>query len=284
MKILVINLDRHLCRMQRVAASLAAAGVAFERVKAVDGSDLSAEDVASMLHPDGKLKLSPSEVACLLSHRAAWQRFLESESAFGCVLEDDVRLVDDYRPLLTTIDKSVLPSFDILKIETMRQKIRLSRKRISCHPGYALAHLHSHHHGSAAYIVSRGGAERLLALTARMDRPLDDMMFDEVALARNGLDVFQLVPALCIQEDRLGRPLPGAEFASSIDPDRVPLRQIRKKRKGLARFLREIIRPAEYLYRLPERFGTERVVVAFDEARILKPAALFPVESASGRG
>ncbi|HUD50410.1 glycosyltransferase family 25 protein [Parvibaculum sp.] len=284
MNVQVINLDRHPSRLERMTGALNDAGIIFQRVPAMDGKSLTDADISAFVSQELKLRLSPSEVACMLSHREAWRRFLATAGTFCCVLEDDVRLSPDFGSFLSSFDETTLPAFDVIKIETMGVKVRLGRKRFPCGPGFASARLCSHHHGTAGYIVGRRGAERLLALTTKMDRPLDDMMFDEIAPNRGSIKILQLVPALCIQEERLGKPLPNEEFASSIDPDRVPLRQPRKKRKRFAKIVREIGRPLEYLYHLPARFGTERVEVAFGKGRILQPEPLFPVESTARRG
>ncbi|KAB7739702.1 hypothetical protein F2P47_11550 [Parvibaculum sedimenti] len=71
MLVLVVNLDRHKLRLERMNAQLAACGLSFERMRAVDGDNLSDADAAAILSPAPLINLSRPEIACLLSHRAA---------------------------------------------------------------------------------------------------------------------------------------------------------------------------------------------------------------------
>jgi len=281
MFILVINLDRHRLRLERMSAQLAASGLAFERLRAIDGSELSDADLAGVVSPTQLQTLSRSEVACFLSHRAAWQRFLASDEPLCCVLEDDVRLAADFGPALSAAPAWTSLPHDVIKIETMRQRVWVRRRKRACFPGYALSELRSCHHGTAGYIVNREGARRLLDLTERMDGPIDNLIFDRAIAASPRLRVLQLQPALCIQEDALVAVLPESEFRSSITPDRERLLRPGIKRKGLAKLLQEVARPFRRLFSLPARLGLERVMVGFDETHMLRPDVVFPVESAA---
>ncbi|MEN6544227.1 glycosyltransferase family 25 protein [Parvibaculum sp.] len=260
----MINLERHKLRFERMNAQLAACGLSFERVQAVEGADLTDSDVAAILSPTPLVRLSRPEIACFLSHRAAWRRFLAGNDEICCVLEDDVLLADDFGPALKAARNWASLPFDVIKIETMRQGVWVSRKKRPAFHGHALSRLRSCHDGTAGYIVSRRGARRLLGLTTRMDRPIDALMFD-AAIGSNGLDVLQLEPALCIQEERRGGLEAGSEFKSSIDPARIPLRKPRVKRKGLAKLTREVARPFERIFLRLSRPGFERVMIAFED-------------------
>ncbi len=265
MLVLVVNLDRHKLRLERMNAQLAACGLSFERMRAVDGDNLSDADAAAILSPAPLINLSRPEIACLLSHRAAWQRFLASDEELCCVLEDDVRLAEDFGSALKAAKDWALLPFDVIKIETMGQRVWVSRKKRPAFPGHALSRLRSCHQGTAGYIVSREGTRRLLDLTTRMDRAIDDLMFD-AALGSGSLDVLQLEPALCIQEMWLGELDETSEFASSIEPLRLSLRELRRKRKGLAKLTRETARPFERLYLRLRRASLEHVKIAFGKA------------------
>lgn len=264
MLIFVINLDRHRLRMERMTSQLDAAGVGFERLPAVDGTDLGEADIAEIVNPAARERFSRFEVACLLSHRAAWRRFLAGGDELCCVLEDDVRLAGDFGTAMRSARDWATGGFDLIKVETMHQQVWVSRRKQPALPGYALSTLRSSHQGTAGYIVTRQGAERLLDLTAQMDRPVDDIIFG-VAIERHRMKVLQMEPALCIQEERRGGLDAGSEFRSSIDPARIPLRKPRVKRKGLAKLTREIARPFEQLFQRLSLPGYERVTIAFED-------------------
>ena len=58
--------------------------------------------------------------------------------------------------------------------------------------------------GAAAYVISRRGAERLLATPASLGVPFDLMLFNPYRQPGAGLRTLQLVPAVAMQADRLG--------------------------------------------------------------------------------
>lgn len=264
MLVLVINLDRHKLRLERMTCQLDAADVSFERLRAVDGAELGAAEVAEMVSPDARERLSPFEVACLLSHRAAWKRFLAGEEELCCVLEDDVRLAGDFGAVMKSAQEWATGSFDIIKIETMHQPVWVSRRKQPVFPGHALSRLRSSHQGTAGYIVTRQGAKRLLDRTAQVNQPVDEIIFG-VAIDQRGMKVLQLEPALCIQEESRGGLDPESEFKSSIEAARIPRRKPRTKRKGLAKLARELARPFEQIALRLSRPGFERVTIAFED-------------------
>jgi GR25 family glycosyltransferase involved in LPS biosynthesis len=73
---------------------------------------------------------------------------------------------------------------------------------------YRVAPLYTRHESAAAYVLSRAGAERYLALSASKALPADYVVFPKNP-RRLGLRVFQLTPAIAIQ-DHLRRPEEGA--------------------------------------------------------------------------
>ncbi len=218
MKIYCINLDRHRLRMERMRKCLQ--GLAFERIPAVDGKTLRGPECRDALRPMGADNITRYELACVQSHRRAWSRFLASGEPHCCLLEDDVVLSPDFPKFVS--DASWIPSrCDVVKIETYCEKVMLARTRVGA-LDRVLTELRALHQGAGAYILSRSGAEMLLAETAKPGLPLDLAIFGADFLQRHG-PLLQLIPALCVQ----GRHLPGGivfeEMQSSIQPKPVKL-------------------------------------------------------------
>jgi len=204
----LINLDRHADRLAHMRNQLK--GVAFERICAVDGSN----------DPPATKGLSRFELACLESHRTAWRQFLSGPDSHACFLEDDLHIWPGLAAL--TGSGSWIPSdAHSVKLDTYLEEIDLGEKRVAI-GGRQIARLYSRHRSSAAYILTRGGAARYLELTIRASHPADYALFPNHTLLR-GLRIYQLSPAVAVQ-DRLLEPDQGGQaFATAIPvSDRCP--------------------------------------------------------------
>jgi len=106
---LVINLDGSDDRLRAISAALGRAGVAFDRLPAVDGrarpSDAFPDyDGDRAMRPMGR-GLMGGEIGCYLSHLAAARAFLDTGAPYGLVLEDDAAPVSDLcRVVARTVD------------------------------------------------------------------------------------------------------------------------------------------------------------------------------------
>jgi GR25 family glycosyltransferase involved in LPS biosynthesis len=198
MKIYLINLDRHPERLAHMRKQLD--GVAFERISAIDGSR----------RPPTTKGLTRFELACLESHRTAWRKFLASPDSLACFLEDDVHVQPGFAALL---GEAKWPPKDAhsVKLDTYFQKVRLGERR-SASGGREIARLYSRHESAAAYILSRDGATRYLELTENAKQPADYAVFPN-SPRRLGLSIYQLVPAIAIQDHLLKD---GKSFATAM--------------------------------------------------------------------
>jgi glycosyl transferase family 25 len=189
---------------------LAGQGLDFQRIEAIDGG-VGPHDVRGAC-------LTRAEVACHRSHRHAWQLLLRSGAPHALVLEDDVVLSPRTAGVLAQPD--LLPKgADVLRLETRGDEIRvLGRSR-------RVGGVHVHrmitiHLGAAAYILSRGCAERLLAEDHSETVPVDNVLFDPSGPSFGHLQIYQLDPGLCIQGDVLFGAHAPANMTSDIEPAR----------------------------------------------------------------
>jgi glycosyl transferase, family 25 len=204
MKTYVINLDRHPERLAHMRDQLSDVG--FERVAAVDGRK----------NLETTMGLTRFELACLESHRNSWRLFLTRRDAHACFLEDDVHLSPDFGALISVADWIPLDAHSV-KLDTYLQRVKLGETLAVC-GGRAMARLYSRHESSAAYILSREGAERYLELTAYPILPADYSLFPRNP-RRIGLHIYQLTPAVAVQDhllhsDGFGGAFPTAMAAS----------------------------------------------------------------------
>jgi glycosyl transferase family 25 len=227
MRILVINLDRSPERLVHVTGQFSQRGLSFERVSAVDGRILG-DDVLA-LQPVSKLwkRMNKAEIACFMSHRKCWQLIAAGPDAYGAVIEDDVFFSPDAASGLSSSDW-IPAAVGLLKIETFRQKVFLSRSQILADSGRSVHELRGCHVGTGGYVISRAYAEQLLALSdGSLPCPVDHFMFDDQVQRPAGFNVHQLVPAICIQ----GILLDSADPAHGSTIRKAPGMAVRAKRK-----------------------------------------------------
>jgi glycosyl transferase, family 25 len=201
MKIYLINLDRHPDRLAHMRNQLN--GVAFERIAAVDGSN----------DPPTAKGLTRFELACLESHKLAWRQFLSGAEGCACFVEDDLHIWPGFATL--TESGSWIPSdAHSVKLDTYLQKVEIGDKRDAI-GGRQIARLYSRHQSSAAYILTREGAARYLDLTASALLPADYALFPNRP-RRLGLRIYQLCPAVAIQDHLLQFDQGGQTFATAM--------------------------------------------------------------------
>jgi glycosyl transferase, family 25 len=200
-KIYLINLDRDAARLAHMRDQLK--GLAFERVSAVDGSKL----------PAATKGLTRFELACLESHKLAWRRFLSGSEAHACFLEDDLHIRPGFAALMES--GAWIPSdAHSVKLDTYLQKVELGEKRAAIDER-RIARLYSRHQSSAAYLLTREGAARYLDLTALPSLPADYALFPNHS-RRLGLRIYQLCPAVAIQDHLLQPDEGGQAFATAM--------------------------------------------------------------------
>ncbi|MEI9420256.1 glycosyltransferase family 25 protein [Mesorhizobium sp. Cs1299R1N1] len=214
MKRLVINLDRSPDRLAHTTAEFARIGLGFERVAAIDARD----------HPELMLqrqhslyavrRLSGSEIACLHSHRACWTIIAQDDAPYGAVFEDDI--VFSAKAGAVLADTSWIPAdADVVKLETFFHTTVIQRERFSVGGGFSLFRLRKNHIGTGGYLLSRQMARALLEATADVNVAVDSLIFDPAFATSSGKTIYQLVPALCAQEQFVGNRLP-----SLVEPGR----------------------------------------------------------------
>ena len=210
-----INLDRASERrafMERQAASL---GLSLRRLPAVEAGSID-DATRATLGRSWERPLSAPELACFLSHRAAWQRAVDTDAPL-LVLEDDAVLSPRLPRVLRAIEAAGGMEFLNLEDFGKRRFVRRAGAR-PLTDGVTTVPLARDKAGSAAYIVWPAGARRLLAMATRRAAPADAFLHAEAGLA-----AFICEPAMAIQQHvlaaRQGAAGP-AEGASSVQAER----------------------------------------------------------------
>lgn len=101
MKTYVINLDKDKDRLSFISEHLDSFGLAWERIPAIYGKDYKGNEYneEEAFKKNGRA-LSQGELGCALSHKRAYQKFLETSEEYALILEDDVTFTEDIRVIL----------------------------------------------------------------------------------------------------------------------------------------------------------------------------------------
>jgi glycosyl transferase family 25 len=170
MKIYVINMERSIQRRKSMEDHLRHLGLAFEIVKAVDGSLMKEEYPQTTI--EGDYPFGRSEIGCMLSHCKIYALMQERDDDFALVLEDDVVLTDPgMAQVLAALD--IVASKDTVTLLTyfgdrneqvtlhkIRNKTVIKGKKgdyAICQPSAARELTRA-----GAYVVSKATAKRML--------------------------------------------------------------------------------------------------------------------------
>ncbi len=246
MRIFVINLARRPDRMAAMAAQLERLGLAYERFDAVDAKSADPVELNAPFAARGAMaELTPGDKACTASHMHLWQRIAAGPESHAAILEDDVLLCDAAQKFLSSGDW-IPPAAGLIKLERFgdsdqltvvsRQAVRVFDREV--------APLLSRHPGSGGYIISRGKAALLTAMTQKIDLPIDQLLFNPAySPVFRALSPWQMVPAIAEQTVDVGgatdikrakAPL-GQKLARNMRAMRVLPRQIASVLLGRAR-------------------------------------------------
>ncbi len=197
-------------------------------------------------------RMSAGEVACYLSHYCLWQQVIEHKLPYLMVFEDDIYFSKSAKALLNNLDW--LPSnFDVIKLETMYENVMI-KANTALQPPHKLYRMKTRHLGTAGYIISHNGAKNMIELVQKLgiNCPVDHFMFNKF-LEKNVHNVYQLSPALCIQ-DKIYNNM-DSKFGSVIEEGRAPQEILKQKLTLLQKTNREFNRLLRQL-KIEEHYRT----------------------------
>ena len=238
----VINLDRSPERLRSIDRGLREAGIAYERLPAVDGRQLDLDrdpKVLRVIDRRGWMKHhhrnpTPADIGCYLSHLAALERFLAQPKGLGLIFEDDAEIAAEFLAMTwPALDDA--EAWDILKLHA-RHPGPLIRRRIYA-GAPALCSFVTRHAGATAYMISKEAAGRMLAHMIPAVK-MNDWAYDE------GHKMSLRVRTLATCPVRL------QQVPSTIEPERSDGARDRTRRSWLER---QTDRPLLPRWQLPFR-------------------------------
>lgn len=199
MKNIVISLKTAVDRRHHIEQEFQKNHVNFEFFDALT-PDLAKPYAEKILAKLQDSNLTGGELACMMSHVSIWQKMIDEDIPYLAIFEDDVYLGEDAEYLLNTTNW-IKPIWNIIKLETVNDKVFLStdRHEVIAKKRY-ITQLKGIHLGSGGYILSLNGAKTYFDyFTGNKLIPIDELIFD--ASLREHLEpIYQMTPALCIQE------------------------------------------------------------------------------------
>lgn len=202
--IVFINLDSDTDRRARMEAECKRLSLAAERFDATRWTALTEAEQAQLYSPalnaaQFHKSLVNGEKGCYASHLRCWQWLLDSPHPALVVLEDDVALKPEFAAVIDAI--AALPAgWDMIKLigrlnERKGEKLTAQQDLIANFKLVEYARVPSL---TAAYVVSRSGARKLLDSRRPFGRPID---VDLRHWWENGLQIRGVVPAAILLDD-----------------------------------------------------------------------------------
>ena len=174
----LINLKRSEDRLKVMDANLKHLGIQYERVLATDAQTLSEKIYNTVTAPNIEYphQLRPGEIACFLSHRSCWQKFIDSNNDWALILEDHCefsQLAESYLKSTDWIPRNC----ELIQLNYSNRPI-FSNQQIKLADGNVLAGLASSSPvGTSAYFISRKAAKLALEESRSVASPVDNFLF-----------------------------------------------------------------------------------------------------------
>ncbi|MCU4654178.1 glycosyltransferase family 25 protein [Roseibacterium sp. SDUM158016] len=187
----VINLADNTERLENARRELAAQGIEWTRLDAVNGWALPEETIAEVYDAKRNARLAKHplvrpEIGCYLSHVRVWERIAEGDAPGALVLEDDFRVTGDLSGTLAALSRdSATDDWDIVKLYSIRSPGRIIAPR-QIAPGLALGTPYRVPSTTLGYVITRSAAERLATSSVPFFRPVDE---DHKFFWEAGLDI-----------------------------------------------------------------------------------------------
>lgn len=161
MKTFIINLDSSTDRRAAIAAQCQTAGLHYEFVRAVNGKQLSDEELAQHTHALN-YAFKPGEIGCALSHISIYKKIIREKIPQALILEDDALLTEELPAVLSSPALQLGPRDATLVLLSRVNKyvnnvIAPVTKNASLYPVYSATTSH-------AYIINLEAAKRLVSL------------------------------------------------------------------------------------------------------------------------
>ena len=162
---------------------------------------------------DATPRLTMGEKGCLMSHFMLWKKCVDDDLDYVTLFEDDI-LLGEYVEQFLAEDEWLKVRFNfqeifVLRLETFLMPVKIEKQQgILPFQQREIDILKSKHFGTAGYVISHGAAKYLIEVFEKFSseeiKPIDEIMFNQL-IDISGYQVYQLNPAICVQELQLNQ-------------------------------------------------------------------------------
>lgn len=204
MKCFVINLKRAVERKRYITTQLHKLSQEFEFVEGIDWKDIDPK-LLSKTSQHFKIKnsfrtLTLGQMGCNLSHRKILKGLVGSSEKMIAVLEDDVRLSNDFSKILSTLETSP-HRFDIVFLGSRFKENGLINL-VPLNDNFNFSLSKAREKGAWGYVITRDAAKEFLRILPEVTGPIDDALH---AYFLHGLKTYTLNPQVVFHEEEAER-------------------------------------------------------------------------------
>ncbi|MFP4793962.1 glycosyltransferase family 25 protein [Pasteurella multocida] len=234
----VISLSSSVERRQHIRNQFSQKNIPFQFFDAISPSPLLDQLVLQFFPSLADSSLTEGEKACFISHLSLWHKCVEDNLPYVIVFEDDIVLGEDADKFLIS-DEWLFSRFEpeeifIIRLETFLQKVVCEPSHIAPYTHRDFLSLKSAHFGTAGYIISQGAVKFLLDIFKNTSNehiaPIDELIFNQF-LVKNNFNVYQLSPAICVQELQLNNE--SSVLQSQLELERDKFRSIKSEKSKI---------------------------------------------------
>jgi GR25 family glycosyltransferase involved in LPS biosynthesis len=203
-RIYYINLDRRPDRRDNIEKLIKHHKLndITERVPAVDGSKLNLNNIsntiiskkgidnANNLTMRTGVPMTPGAIGCALSHRNVWSKIVDNKINAALIMEDDIKINNNFMNDIEKYSKDLPPSYDIIFIGYHPASIKYVEKSNFLRNVFLKS---KKVYGLFGYVVTLEGAKKLLKLF-----PIEDQIDTEIyrGFTTHNIDAYVIRPDL----------------------------------------------------------------------------------------
>jgi glycosyl transferase family 25 len=195
----VINLKRSPERRKYITAHLHELGLPFELIEAVDGRNLTPQELAALYSAEraitySRRELAPGEVGCCLSHLKLYRRMVDKNIDEALILEDDVIIHADFFEIIKR--KTLFPKdWELILLYHGSAPISFwQRQRL--YQQYQCVKFAGVAYGTLGYLIRQSAARKLLSCAYPICAPMDQLAGGGI---RTGVRLYGINPP-CMQQ------------------------------------------------------------------------------------
>ncbi len=232
----VISLKSETKRREHIQTMFSKLGIKYKFFDAINK-----QQALTLCHKQGlnyqDNSLTMGELGCFMSHYLLWKKIIDDDLPYMLIFEDDVIVSPNIVQFIDNID-IFMQRFDTIKLETMLTKAIHDDNFVQV-ANFQFQKIKTEHMGLAGYVISRNVAKILVKTIQQngIHKPIDHYLFSDFIEKKDNFDIYQITPALVIQEDVLNQDLE-SQLKSSLETERKQ-RMRRKEKNQFKKLLRE---------------------------------------------